>query len=49
MFKDHLVDWIAEYLHITHVKKVALEIIEDIDHRCVCLLVEVLYTTFTHK
>ena len=34
-FKDHLVDWVMEYLHITHGEKVALEIIEDIDHQCV--------------
>jgi len=32
-FKDHLVDWVGEYLHLTHGEKVALEIIEDIDHR----------------
>ncbi|KAF8802530.1 hypothetical protein BYT27DRAFT_7226421 [Phlegmacium glaucopus] len=32
-FKDHLVDWVAEYLHITHGEKKALEIVEDIDHR----------------
>ena len=37
-FKDHLVDWVAEYLHITHGETVALEIIEDIDHRCVCFM-----------
>lgn len=33
-FKDHLVEWVAEYLHITHGEAMALEIIEDIDHRC---------------
>ncbi|KAI9507792.1 hypothetical protein F5148DRAFT_1276064 [Russula earlei] len=31
-FKDHLVEWVVEYLHITHGEKGALEIIEDIDH-----------------
>jgi len=29
------VEWIVEYLHLTHGEAVALEIIEDIDHRCV--------------
>ncbi|KAI9511704.1 hypothetical protein F5148DRAFT_1274142 [Russula earlei] len=32
-FEDHLVEWVVEYLHITHREKGALEIIEDIDHR----------------
>ena len=32
-FKDHLVEWVGEYLHLTHGEKVALEIMEDIDHR----------------
>ncbi|KAF8220146.1 hypothetical protein L208DRAFT_1140677, partial [Tricholoma matsutake] len=27
-----LMEWIVEYLHITHSEAVALEIIEDIDH-----------------
>jgi hypothetical protein len=27
-------EWIVEYLHITHSEAVALEIIEDIDHQC---------------
>ncbi|TFK32680.1 hypothetical protein BDQ12DRAFT_701098 [Crucibulum laeve] len=31
-FKDHLVEWVIQYLHITHDKTLALEIIEDIDH-----------------
>ncbi|KIJ98505.1 hypothetical protein K443DRAFT_9104 [Laccaria amethystina LaAM-08-1] len=33
IFKDHLVDWVGQYLYQTHGKTVALEIIEDIDHR----------------
>ena len=32
-FKDHLVTWVTDYLYDTHGEKVALEIIEDIDHR----------------
>ena len=35
VFKDHLVAWVNEYLHITHGEKRALEIITDIDHRYV--------------
>ncbi|KAI9435153.1 hypothetical protein H4582DRAFT_1817832 [Lactarius indigo] len=33
VFKDHLVEWVVEYLHLAHREKVALEIIEDVDHR----------------
>jgi hypothetical protein len=36
-FKDHLVEWVIEYLHATHGEARALEIIADIDHRCVRL------------
>ncbi|KAF8217294.1 hypothetical protein K438DRAFT_1914649 [Mycena galopus ATCC 62051] len=32
-FKDHLVTWVNEYLHLTYSEKRALEIIQDIDHR----------------
>ncbi|KAJ7635036.1 hypothetical protein FB45DRAFT_989651 [Roridomyces roridus] len=32
-FKDHLVSWVNDYLHITHGEKRALEIIQDIDRR----------------
>ncbi|KAJ7769648.1 hypothetical protein DFH07DRAFT_866732 [Mycena maculata] len=32
-FKDHLVSWVNEYLHIEHGEKRALEIIQDIDRR----------------
>ncbi|KAJ7719182.1 hypothetical protein DFH07DRAFT_872339 [Mycena maculata] len=32
-FKDHLVSWVNEYLHIEHGEKRALEIIQDIDCR----------------
>ncbi|KAH8979428.1 hypothetical protein EDB86DRAFT_3067048 [Lactarius hatsudake] len=32
VFKDHLVEWVLEYLHLTHREKVTLETIEDIDH-----------------
>ena len=32
-FKDHLVEWVGKYLHQIHGEKVALAIIEDIDHR----------------
>ncbi|KAH9178034.1 hypothetical protein EDB89DRAFT_2112020 [Lactarius sanguifluus] len=31
VFKDHLVGWVLEYLHLTHREKAALEIIKDID------------------
>ena len=34
-FKDHLVEWVVEYLHKTHGEMKALEIIEDIDHQYV--------------
>ncbi|KAH9045837.1 hypothetical protein EDB84DRAFT_1633687 [Lactarius hengduanensis] len=34
VFKDHLVEWVLEYLYLTHTEKAALEIIEDIDRRC---------------
>ncbi|KAI9436783.1 hypothetical protein BJY52DRAFT_1130347 [Lactarius psammicola] len=33
VFKDHLVEWVLEYLHLKHGEKGALEIIEDIDRR----------------
>jgi hypothetical protein len=33
VFKDHLVDWVMEYLYVTHGEKKSLEIIEDIDRR----------------
>ncbi|KAJ7483082.1 hypothetical protein B0H11DRAFT_1205027 [Mycena galericulata] len=32
-FKDHIVSWINEYLHLEHGEKRALEIIQDIDRR----------------
>ncbi|KAJ7484587.1 hypothetical protein FB451DRAFT_1337996 [Mycena latifolia] len=32
-FKDHLVTWVNEYLHLEHGEKWALEIIQDIDRR----------------
>ncbi|KAJ7312556.1 hypothetical protein DFH08DRAFT_918007 [Mycena albidolilacea] len=32
-FKDHIVSWINEYLHLIHGEKRALEIIQDIDRR----------------
>ena len=35
MFKDHLVTWIMDYLHVIHGETAAFEIIEDIDHRFV--------------
>jgi hypothetical protein len=37
VFKDHLVDWILDYLYIAHGETAALKIIEDIDHRYVLL------------
>ncbi|KAF8800253.1 hypothetical protein BYT27DRAFT_7227560 [Phlegmacium glaucopus] len=33
IFKDHLVEWVGEYLIMTHGLTAALVIIEDIDHR----------------
>ena len=35
VFKDHLVEWVNEYLKIQHGTARAEEIIEDIDHRSV--------------
>lgn len=32
-FKDHLVTWVGEYLEKTHEKKVAEEIMDEIDRR----------------
>lgn len=32
-FKDHLVEWIGEYLKLTHGTAAAETIMEDIDHR----------------
>ncbi len=32
-FKDHLVAWVGEYLHLTYRESRALEIIGDIDRR----------------
>lgn len=32
-FKDHLVEWVIQYLHEVHGEARALEIIADIDHR----------------
>jgi hypothetical protein len=37
VFKDHLVTWVNNYLHLRHGKKRAQEIIEDIDHRYVLI------------
>jgi hypothetical protein len=34
-FKDHLVEWVMEYLWVEHGETKALEIIADIDRRCV--------------
>ncbi|KAH9019934.1 hypothetical protein EDB83DRAFT_2568069 [Lactarius deliciosus] len=33
VFKDHLVEWVLEYLHLEHGEMVVLDIIGDIDHR----------------
>ena len=33
VFKDHLVTWVGDYLYQAHGEKVALGMIEDIDHR----------------
>jgi hypothetical protein len=35
VFKDHLVSWIMDYLHVAHGETAAFGIIEDIDHRFV--------------
>jgi hypothetical protein len=32
-FKDHLVEWISDYLHATHGETRANEIMDDIDRR----------------
>lgn len=32
-FKDHLVTWVGEYLLLTHGRKKANHILDDIDHR----------------
>jgi len=34
-FKDHLVDWVEQYLFLTHDKHEAECIMDDIDHRYV--------------
>jgi hypothetical protein len=36
-FKDHLVEWVTEYLEGVHGKTCAKEILADIDLRCVVL------------
>jgi hypothetical protein len=36
-FKDHLVEWVTEYLEGVHGKTRAKEILADIDLRCVVL------------
>lgn len=37
-FKDHLVDWIGEYLKITHGEARAKEYLDEIDRRYVCFI-----------
>lgn len=34
-FKDHLVEWVGDYLELTEGKTRAKEIMDDIDRRCV--------------
>jgi hypothetical protein len=41
-FKDHLVQWVEEYLVLEHGKTQALRVIQDIDRRCVTPLMRVL-------
>lgn len=36
-FKDHLVDWVVEYIKGTYVKSAAERILADIDRRCVAI------------
>jgi hypothetical protein len=38
MFKDHLVEWVTEYLESIHGKTHAKVILADIDQRCVISL-----------
>ncbi|KAJ7429538.1 hypothetical protein B0H11DRAFT_2405483 [Mycena galericulata] len=38
-FKDHIVTWVNDYLHVEHGEKRALEIIQDIDRR-ICAVPE---------
>jgi len=38
-FKDHLVQWVGDYLHIKHGEARANEILDDIDQRFVNLFV----------
>jgi TorA maturation chaperone TorD len=33
-FKDHIVDWVEEYIKQTHEKAEADKILADIDRRC---------------
>jgi hypothetical protein len=40
-FKDHLVTWVEDYLVITHGKKRAKEILDDIDRRYVLALTSI--------
>ena len=37
-FKDHLVEWVGEYLEMTYEKAEAGRIMDEIDRRYVCVL-----------
>jgi len=37
-FKDHLVEWVGEYLEMTYEKAEAGRIMDEIDRRCVYVL-----------
>lgn len=37
-FKDHLVEWVGEYLAITHEKVEAEQVMDEIDQRYICSL-----------
>lgn len=34
VFKDHIVSWVNQYLHLVHGNVAALQVIDDIDRRC---------------
>lgn len=38
-FKDHIVDWIEQYIKSAHRKAHAVKILADIDQRCKIILV----------
>jgi hypothetical protein len=48
-FKDHLVDWVEQYLLLTHWASDAAEIMDDIDRRYSPFFNKFLYTHWTQS